>query len=125
MDPNRRARRDRLLAFEVELTVAACEEGLEREWGRVLLTPSLPEVWVANLVVLEAEGMPAAAVAELADRELGGRGIRHRYVLVSGEDDGRRLAAETAAELPGWEVERNEYMEHVPGTGDRRAPAAA
>jgi hypothetical protein len=60
MDADRRERRDRLLAFEVELAAAACEEVVEAEWGRVLLSPSIPQVWAANTIVLEAEGICGA-----------------------------------------------------------------
>jgi GNAT superfamily N-acetyltransferase len=119
MDADRRSRRDRLLAFELDLAAAACEEPAEADWGRLVLTPSLPRIWVANMIVLEAAGMTAAEVAAMADRELGGRGCEHRYVLVAGEEEGRRLATEAATELPDWMVERTEYMEHVPGTGGR------
>jgi GNAT superfamily N-acetyltransferase len=125
MDTERRERRDRLLAFETGLEAAAAEEVVEAEWGRVVLSPSIPQVWVANMIVLEAEGLSALQVAGLADEELGGRGLEHRYVLVADEEDGRRLAtAMLAAGLPGWEVERAEYMVHVVGTGDGRGSAA-
>jgi GNAT superfamily N-acetyltransferase len=120
MDADRRSRRDRLLAFELELAAAACEEPVAADWGRLVLTPSLPRVWVANMLVLEAAGLTAAEVAAMADRELGGRGCEHRYVLVADEEEGRRLATAAAAELPGWTVERTEYMQHVPGAGGRR-----
>jgi GNAT superfamily N-acetyltransferase len=126
MATDRRERRDRLLAFETGLEADACEEVVEADWGRVILSPAIPQVWVANMLVLEAEGMSASEVAALADEELGGRGLEHRYVLVAGEEDGRRLATEATAGLPGWEVERAEYMEHVVGTGDGRgSPAVA
>ena len=113
------ARRNRLLAFELELAVATCDEVVELGSGRLLLTPTLPEVWVANQIVIEAEGLSATEVAALADRELGGRGCEFRSVLVAGEGEGRRLAAEAADALPGWEVERSLYMEHVAGAGGR------
>ncbi len=122
MEPDARTRH-RLLDFELGLNAASCDKVEEQEWGRAFLTPSLPLVWDASSLALEAVGLPVEAVARLADEVLGGAGFGHRIVAVCDEADGARLAAEVER-LPGWEVERVEYMTWR-GDSGRRAAAEA
>jgi len=112
----------RLLDFELGLLDAIADETIAADWGRSFLTPSLPLVWDASCLVLEAPGLTMAAVAALADEALGGAGVAHRAVIVRDPDEGVRLAAEIG-EAEGWEAERNEYMVWTGESG--REPAAA
>jgi hypothetical protein len=101
--------RRRMLEFELEIDAAVADETIVAKWGRAFLTPSLPQVWDATSIALEAPGLTMPEVAALADEVLGGAGFSHRTVAVRDEAEGARLAAELGA-APGWEAERIEYM---------------
>jgi GNAT superfamily N-acetyltransferase len=102
--------RDRLLAFELQLDRATCDEVRATGWGTTFLTPSLPEVWDASWIALKRPGLGKEALA-LVDEALADFG--HRTVVPLGEADGRRLAAELGR-LPGWKAERVLYMTWAP-----------
>jgi GNAT superfamily N-acetyltransferase len=105
--------RDALLAFELALDERVIDEVRTESWGRAFLTPSLPLIWDANWVGIEATGLPIEEVVAIADETLGGAGFAHRTVCALDEADGRRLGEAVEAEpvrWPGWEVERIRYM---------------
>jgi GNAT superfamily N-acetyltransferase len=105
--------RDELLAFELALDERVCEEVRTESWGRLFLTPSLPLIWDANWVGIEATGLEVDEVVAIAEEALGGAGFAHRTVCALDEADGKRLAEAVEAEparLPGWEVERTRFM---------------
>jgi GNAT superfamily N-acetyltransferase len=101
--------RRRMIEFELEIDAAVADETIVAEWGRAFLTPSLPLVWDATSIALEASGLTMAEVAALADEVLGGAGFVHRTVAVCDEAEGARLVSELGA-TPGWQAERIEYM---------------
>lgn len=115
----------RAAAYGVEARTAAavCDAEHATDWGRIYLTPSLPLVWDASLIELQAVGL-ALAEMELADRAMDGHGFEHRTVVVADEADGRRLAAELAA-APGWSAERTLYMAWEEDRVERRPQATA
>jgi GNAT superfamily N-acetyltransferase len=98
-----------LIEFELEIDAAVADETVVAEWGRAFLTPSLPQVWDASSIALEAPGLTMREVAALADEVLGGAGFAHRTVAICDEEDGARLVAELGS-APGWAAERIEYM---------------
>ncbi len=105
--------RDRLLAFELALDEAVCDEVHRTSWGRLFLTPSTPLIWDANWVAIEAVGLTLDQVMAIADDALGGEGLGHRTIGLLDEAEGRRLGEEVEAEAakwPRWEVERTRYM---------------
>jgi GNAT superfamily N-acetyltransferase len=105
--------RDKLLAFELALDERVCDEVRPESWGRLFLTPSLPLIWDANWVGIEATGLEVDEVVEIAEEALGGAGFAHRTVCALDEADGKRLADAVEAEparWPGWEVERTRFM---------------
>lgn len=105
--------RDRLLAFELALDEAVCDEVHRESWGRLFLTPSAPLVWDANWVAIEAVGLSIEQVVAIADDALGGEGLGHRTIGLLDEAEGKRLGEEVeveAAKWPRWEVERTRYM---------------
>jgi GNAT superfamily N-acetyltransferase len=105
--------RDELMAFELALDQRVCDEVRTESWGRLFLTPSLPLIWDANWVGIEATGLEVDAVVAIAEEALGGAGFAHRTVCALDEADGRRLAEAVEAEparWPGWEVERTRFM---------------
>jgi GNAT superfamily N-acetyltransferase len=107
------SKRDQLLAFELALDEAVCDEVRAASWGRAFLTPSAPLVWAANWVGIERTGMALGEILAIADEALGAAGCAHRSACVLDEADGHRLAAEleaAEARWPGWEVERTRYM---------------
>ena len=106
-----RSIRDRLLAFELELDRATCDEVRTTDWGTIFLTPSLPEVWDASWIALERPGLAVDEALALADEALAG--FAHRTIVPLGEADGRRLATELGR-LPGWKAERVLYMTWAP-----------
>jgi ribosomal protein S18 acetylase RimI-like enzyme len=102
-----------LLAFGLALDERVCDEVHRASWGRLFLTRSLPLIWDANWVGIEAPGLTLAQVVAIADDALGGEGFGHRTVGLLDEVEGRRLAAELESEpdrWPRWEVERDRYM---------------
>lgn len=101
--------RRQLIEFELAIDAAVADETIVAGWGRGFLTPTLPLVWDATSLALEAPGMTMREVAALADEVLGGAGFSHRTVAVCDEADGARLAAQVG-EAPGWEAERIEYV---------------
>jgi GNAT superfamily N-acetyltransferase len=100
--------RRRLLEFQLELDVDACEQLQEHDWGRAFLCPSLPLIWDANWVLIEEPGVSARDAISLGDEVLGGAGYLHRTICFS-KDAGSRLREEAEA-LPGWQVERTVYL---------------
>jgi GNAT superfamily N-acetyltransferase len=105
--------RDALLAFELALDERVIDEVRTESWGRLFLTPSLPLIWDANWVGIEATGLEVDEVVAIADETLGGAGLAHRTVCALDQADGRRLGEAVEAEparWPGWEVERTRYM---------------
>jgi GNAT superfamily N-acetyltransferase len=105
--------RDRLLAFELALDEAVCDEVHRTSWGRLFLTPSTPLIWDANWVAIEALGLSVDQVVAIADEALGGEGLGHRTIGLLDEAEGKRLGAKVEAETakwPRWEVERTRYM---------------
>jgi GNAT superfamily N-acetyltransferase len=105
--------RDALLAFELALDERVVDEVRTESWGRLFLTLSLPLIWDANWVGIEATGLEVDEVVAIADETLGGAGFAHRTVCALDEADGRRLGEAVEAEparWPGWEVERTRYM---------------
>lgn len=99
----------RLIEFELRVRAAVADRTLDTDWGRAFLTPSLPKVWDATSIALEAPGMTIDEVVALADEVLGGAGVEHRTVAVPDAAEGARLAGEIDR-APGWELERLEYM---------------
>jgi GNAT superfamily N-acetyltransferase len=105
--------RDALLAFEVALDVAVCDEVHQESWGRLFLTASTPLIWDANWVAIEETGLSIEQVVAIGDDALGGEGLGHRTIALLDQADGRRIGeeVESAAERwPRWEVERTRYM---------------
>lgn len=100
--------RDRLLDFELALDRRSNEEVIDYEWGVAFLSPALPFAWDANWALIERAGMTAAEVVAAAEESLGA--YEHRAVAIRDEAEGESLAPEIEA-LPGWEVERNLYMD--------------
>lgn len=73
---------ERALAFLRAGYVGVAEHVEEHPWGLELLTPSLPKVWDANVVLVDRwGGSPTALHAEL-DRVQGEAGLRHRKAIV-------------------------------------------
>ena len=97
----------------------ACDEVVEREWGRAFLSPSLPDVWDANFVAIERPGLSAEQVLAAADEALAEH--PHRKVVVVDGTEARRLGA-AIAPRPGWEQETTLYM--VWEGGEPAAPPA-
>ncbi|HVY97200.1 MAG TPA: hypothetical protein VHA54_09610 [Solirubrobacterales bacterium] len=105
--------RDKLLAFELALDEAVCDEVHREPWGRFFLTRSTPLIWDASWVGIEQVGLSVAQVVAIADDALGTEGFGHRTICLLDEADGRRLGDEVeadAARWPRWEVERTRYM---------------
>jgi hypothetical protein len=105
--------RDRLLAFELALDEAVCDEVHRTSWGRLFLTPSTPLIWDANWVAIEEVGLSVEQVVAIADDALGGEGLGHRTIGLLDEAEGKRLGEQVEAEAakwPRWEVERTRYM---------------
>ena len=97
----------RLLDSELDLAAVACDEVVEREWGRAFLSPSLPDIWDANFVAIERPGLSAEQVLAAADEALAEH--PHRKVVVVDGTEARRLGA-AIAPRPGWEQETTLYM---------------
>ncbi len=121
--------RDNLLAFELALDEAVCDEVHRESWGRLFLTRSTPLIWDANWIAIEEVGLSVDQVVAIADDALGGEGFGHRTICLLDEEDGKRLGAEVEAEAakwPRWEVERTRYMLWRGGMiePDASAPAA-
>jgi len=79
----------------------------------VLLTPSLPRVWVLNrlIVTREPDGertLEAEALAAEASRVVAGKGERHVRITVHDDALGARLA--TGFTALGWSAERDLVM---------------
>jgi hypothetical protein len=93
--------------------------------GAVLLTPSLPRVWVLNRLIVirepDAEGtLEAEALAAEASRLVAGKGERHVRITVHDDTLGARLAPRFTA--LGWSAERDLVMVD---SGSRDADGAA
>ncbi len=99
----------RLLEFELALDTAVCEQVHEAEWGRAFLSPGLELVYDASFITIEQPGLQVREVVDLADEVLGGAGLDHRTVVAFDDAEAARLAGEVGA-VPGWGVERTDYM---------------
>ncbi len=99
----------RIRDFELGLDGDAAERVVERDWGALYLSPSIPLVWDANWVLIERTGMSAEEIAALADEAIGGAGMEHRSVFLRDHGEAARLAVDF--EALGWNVERDVAME--------------
>jgi ribosomal protein S18 acetylase RimI-like enzyme len=106
---------ERALRFLRHVYHSRCEHVEQRDWGELVVTPSLPIVWDANFAIVERwEGTPAELHAELdaAQEELG---FRHRKTVVLDEALATRVWPALAE--PDWPLQdRFAVMAH------RRAP---
>lgn len=81
-------------------------------WGSAYLTPELPDIWDVNFLRVEKidEELSAERLITESDRVMGGRGFRHRKVLVDDDGAGKRLA--DGFQAAGWDVNRMVLMIH-------------
>lgn len=111
---------ERSVAFIRNLYLRRCERVEERDWGVLVVTPSLPRVWDANFAIVDRwDGTPAELHAEL-DREQAALGFDHRKTVILDEEIARRVWP--ALKRPDW-VFSSRYlvMEHR-GEPEQRAP---
>jgi ribosomal protein S18 acetylase RimI-like enzyme len=91
--------------------------------GTILITPRFPRLWDANHVMVDdAAGLSAAALAAEAEPIQREAGFPHRQLRVDREEEGAALAPEFAA--LGWMVQRHCFMVHA-RPPDRPAAASA
>jgi ribosomal protein S18 acetylase RimI-like enzyme len=98
----------RLVDFELDLARRSSEQVEEFDWGRLIVNPETDEIWVDNLLQVEAGDVGAEELAGLADELLGGRGYGHRFVVPRDPRRGEELAP--SFQRLGWEVDRSLYM---------------
>lgn len=106
---------ERALDFLRHVYVSRCDRVERRDWGELVVTPSLPIVWDANFAIVDRwEGTPAELHAELeaAQAELG---FGHRKTVILDESLAARVWPALAE--PDWPLhDRFAVMAH------RRAP---
>jgi ribosomal protein S18 acetylase RimI-like enzyme len=93
----------RILDWEVERENRIAEQVEGHAWGRAFLSPAVPLVWDANWILIEQTGMAVEEIIAAADQSIGSAGMRHRTVLATEPEDGRRLMPEF--ESRGWGIE--------------------
>lgn len=95
----------RALAFMRDAVTKTADRVRSIEAGWVVLTPSLPAVWVLNQLRV-AEPLPFEEIVRLADRHLAATG--YRQVAVEDQETGPAL--ERAFATAGWRVDRELLM---------------
>jgi GNAT superfamily N-acetyltransferase len=106
---------ERALAFMRSVNERRAGRVERLPWGELLVTDELPDVWDANLAIVDRWDGTAAELREQVDRVQGAAGFRHRKLVVYDQELGARLAAEL--EELEWPF-RNRYAVMSP----RRAP---
>jgi GNAT superfamily N-acetyltransferase len=114
---------ERALGFLRDVYRSRCERVERRDWGELVVTPSLPVVWDANFAIVDRwEGTPSELHAELdaAQQELG---FGHRKTVVLDEQLAARVWPALAE--PDWPLhDRFAVMAHR-REPDRRADTAS
>ena len=92
----------RAISFLRESDRAVADRVEPLPWGEALLTPSLPQVYDANFVVVESD-VEADEAAAAADRVMGDAGLGHRRLNLADDDIAARLAPGLGG--LGWEAQ--------------------
>ena len=71
----------RLVDFQLELKRDSSEDVDEFEWGRLIYNPRTAAIWSDNFLEVDSGEIDADRLVTLADELLGGRGLKHRYVV--------------------------------------------
>jgi GNAT superfamily N-acetyltransferase len=102
----------RASAFIEELQRDLCPHVEPWRWGIDFAHPDLSRVWDLNLLYLDdpPPDVTAAALADEAERIMGGRGCEHRRVWVPDEDLGAKLAP--GFQQLGWEIDIHVLMSY-------------
>ncbi len=98
----------RCIDFELGLDRDVAERVVPFAAGVALLTPSRPQVWDANCLLVERRGVEADEIARAADEILGTLEMEHRSVVVRDPDEAERIAP--GFRRLGWETNRGLYM---------------
>ena len=90
---------DRFHAFERRILAGMSTRAEPFEYGVAYFDDDVPERYISNFLLVDANApdLSAEVLLESADLILGGAGLRHRLVVVSGEDDGDRMAPDFRA----------------------------
>ena len=100
---------ERAAAFEEAMRDAAVERVVQTRFGPALFNDTYAIVWMLNVLRVETPGDASAEeIAAEAERVQGESGIRHRRVLVTDADAGRRLAPGFVA--LGWKPDNFVFM---------------
>lgn len=98
---------ERALAFLRAGYVGVVERVDERPWGLLLLTPSLPRVWDANIALVDRwQGSAEELHAEI-DRAHERAGLRHRKTVI--HDEGLAARVWPGLAEPDWPL-RNRHL---------------
>ena len=85
----------RFLAFERRILAGMSTRVETFEHGVAYFDEDVPERYISNFLLIDPHQpeLSAEALIETADRILGGAGYRHRFVVVTDEGDGDRMAS--------------------------------
>ena len=102
---------ERAAAFEEAMRDAAVERVVQTRFGPALFNDTHSIVWMLNVLRVETPGDASAQeIAAEAERVQGESEIRHRRVLVTDPEAGKRLAPGFAA--LGWKPDNFVFMVH-------------
>jgi ribosomal protein S18 acetylase RimI-like enzyme len=98
----------RLVELDLERRRRAAGRIEEFDWGRLILTPEASAIWSANFLEVDADGLDADQLIELADEQLGARGMDHRLIVP--RDPERAAELEPRFRELGWKQDVSLYM---------------
>jgi ribosomal protein S18 acetylase RimI-like enzyme len=100
---------ERAAAFEEAMRDAGVERVVQTRFGPALFNDTYSIVWMLNVLRVETPGDASAEeIATEAERVQGASGIKHRRVLVTDPEAGRRLAPGFAG--LGWKPDNFLFM---------------